>query len=352
MFECLLLQAEGLFNSAIFASDGHVLTGRVFSEGEGYQALLLDERRRIAFLIGDKRDESLYSVKKCGGNYVAAGHSGERSLLLIYNSTSGVISSFLGPEGILWQVSCEYAVGGLRENLWRLFIVEVAKRRGRAYSADNNIYAYSLAGTGGGYVVVGRVGEEGKYDGFILWTDPYMKPLKAIRSGWKENDYLRYTNGRWAAGRMEIGGDSEGFLVKLAGLESILYKRPGFDYFRFVSSDGLFIAGEGDGQNQVRKALLVHNRHGSLLGEGFSAVRFYDERSMNAYGYVYKEWRAYAFRLRHSHVESGFNYLTEHKPLKWKSLKLSAKRGSLELREQNFPVSEVAYTWEECGKLP
>lgn len=183
MIECLLPQEKGVYNSAIFASDGQVLVGRVFSEGRGYQALLLDEEKRIALLIGDKEDESLYSVKKCGGGYIAAGHSGERSLLLVYNSTSGVISSFLGPEGILWQTNCEYAIGGLKENLWHLFIVEVTSRRGRAYSADENIYAYSFARTGGGYVVVGRVGKEGKTEGGLLGGWKSVGTRRAFLSG-------------------------------------------------------------------------------------------------------------------------------------------------------------------------
>lgn len=352
MIECLILQAEGLYNSAIFVSDGQVLAGRVFSEGKGYQALLVDEEKRIALLIGDKKDESLYGLKECGKSYIAVGHSGRRSLFLIYDRLSGRIRSFVGPEGILWQTNCEYGVGGIKENFWKLLILELRSKRGKALFGGENIYAYSFAKTGQRYVLVGRVGREGNYDSFILWTNNFMNPIKALRSGWRENDYLRYTNGNWAVGRIDIGEDSEGFVVELAGPRGIVYIRQGFDYFRYIGSDGLFIAGEGEDESHTRKSLLVRENYGSLLGEGFSAVRFYDEKLMTAYGYMYKGEKAYAFRLRKPHLEPSFKYSLEQKETKWKSLKLSVDGGLMKFKEQSFSVKKVPYNWLSCKDVP
>ncbi len=349
MLECFLPKAEGLYNSAIFSSDGSVLVGRVFNEGMGYQALLVDEDKQVAFLLGSKKDESLYSVKDCNGSYVAVGHSGERSLILVYERSSGSMRSFVGPKGILWQVDCKYAVGGLEGKRWHLLIVDVKSRRAKALSARENIYAYSLARIDGGYVMVGRVGYEGNYDSFVLWTDTSMKPLKSIRSKWMENDYLRYTNGVWAVGRIELGGDSEGFVVNLTNLKSLVYRRQGFDYFRHM--EGGFIWGEGEDKSHIRKALLVHDTYGLLLGEGFSAVRFYDGKSNTAYGYVYMGAWAYALRLRRGYEKGDLKYKVEGKSLKWEVLKLRPRGSLLNFTELNLPNSMVSYSWKDCKEL-
>ena len=41
--------------------------------------------------------------------------------------------------------------------------------RSLTFSSDENLYAFSFNNTLKGYVVVGRVGGEGNYDGFVLW---------------------------------------------------------------------------------------------------------------------------------------------------------------------------------------
>ena len=63
--------------------------------------------------------------------------------------------------------------------------------RALTFSSDENMYAYSFKNTLKGYVVVGRVGGEGNYDGFVLWLDRNLKPLKILRTNWEGNDYLR-----------------------------------------------------------------------------------------------------------------------------------------------------------------
>lgn len=351
MLECLVLQAEGLYNSALFASDGQVLVGRVFKEGKGYQALLVDKEKGIALILGGKGDEGLYSVKECGHVYVAVGHSGDRALFLFYEKASGRVRPFVGPKGILWQTDCNYAVGGAKEKLWHLFLVDLKNKKGRALSVGEHIYAYSLAESDRGYVLVGRIGQEGNYDSFILWMDYKMKPFRALRSAWRENDYLRYTNGSWAVGRLEIEGDSEGFIVGVEGLESLLYRRQGFDYFRYINLEVTLIAGEGEDRSGVRKSLLVHREHGFLLGEDFSAVRFYDEKDNTAYGYVYVGGKAYAFRVRNPQLRSEFKYQIEEKPLRWKSFKLRVEKDFMEFRSINFPITKASYLWEDCKRL-
>ena len=130
--------------------------------------------------------------------------------------------------------------------------------RALTFSSDENMYAYSFKNTLKGYVVVGRVGGEGNYDGFVLWLDRNLKPLKILRTNWEGNDYLRYTDGRWAVGRVEVGGDSEGLLIDIKSLKAFAHRRQGFDYFRYIHPTKNLIMGEAEDKDTIRKALVVH----------------------------------------------------------------------------------------------
>ncbi len=249
MVECLFLEKEGLYHSAIFSSHKGLLVGRVFKEGKYYNGLLIDEDKKVGLIIEGGEDISFYSVRKCKDKYVAVGHKGKRAFLIFYRKDSGDILAFVGPEGILWQTDCALAVGGYKKDSWQLLLFDIKKNKALTFSSGENMYAYSFKRMSKGYVVVGRVGEEGNYDGFLLWLDRDLKPVKILKTGWKGNDYLRYTDGRWTVGRMEVEGDSEGLLVDLRGLKAFVYRREGFDYFRHIAK-GL-ILGEVEDEDSL-----------------------------------------------------------------------------------------------------
>ncbi|MFN7065445.1 MAG: hypothetical protein ACK4OF_04790 [Aquificaceae bacterium] len=345
------MQDLSLYNSAIFSSDGSVLVGRVYKEGEGYKGLLIDEEKGFAYLLGlgNREDIGLYSVKKCGDDYVAVGHWKDRVFVVFYHSVEENIKSFIGPKGILWQTDCHLAVGGYRGKTWHLFLLKVQEVTGKAFSSGEHIYAYSLAKEAKGYVVVGRVGRERNYDGFILTVDDRLRPKRSLRTGWREKDYLRYVEGGWAVGRMEVKGDSEGLLVELGNLSLSLYKRPGFDYFRFIYPEKDLIFGEGE--EVIRKALFVAKGKGLLVGDGFSAVRFYNKDSQSAYGYLYVGAYAYALKIRGFPEGSQVSYTIRPLSITWQGLRLYLLKDKLNLKPLSVDFSKVSYLWKRCDDL-
>ncbi|MCS6956965.1 MAG: hypothetical protein RMK75_00690 [Aquificaceae bacterium] len=350
MLECLFIKQEGYYNSALFSSDKNVIVGRVYKGKRSYEALMLDEERATAFVFGTKGDEGLYSVKECNGKYWAVGHSGNNSLLVMYDRERRKVKQYIGPKGILWQVDCQLAVGGQKGKRWHLMLLSLDGKKVKIYSHEENIYAYSLVKTEGGYVVVGRVGKEGNYDGFLLWLNQKQKPTEALKTNWKENDYLRYVGSRLAVGRLEVDGDSEGLLVDLESLRAKIYRRQGFDYFRYADKDKVF--GEGDDGDGLRKALFVKNESYRLLGDGFSAIRFYDRGSGVAYGYMYLGGFSHGLRLVMPPVDGGQKYRVEPLNLAWTQLNLKPKGKGYRLTLQTSKVKKVLYTWENCHTPP
>ncbi|RMH80367.1 MAG: hypothetical protein D6674_03845 [Acidobacteria bacterium] len=339
--ECLSIE-----NSALFAGDNHLLVGRVYVQGYGHQALILDEKVKRAYLLGGVENESLYSVKTCPWGYAAVGHSGERALILLYKRNS--LRAYLGPKGILWQTDCHIAVGGKEGRQWNLLIVDLKTKRGKVYAARGNIYAYSFDKLEDNYRLVGRVGPEGNYDGFVLTLGRGLYVRKALRSGWMENDYLRFVRKGIAVGRFEVGGNSEGFLFELKDMRTYLYRREGFDYFR-QAYDGL-IFGEAEDENGVRKALKVEGDQGYLFGEGFSAIRFYHPGRGRAYGYVYRGDKVYGLAID-GKGDKELVYRVETAPLRWKEFKLR-RLSDVGFLSFTFETHKLNYRWKSCEELP
>uniref|UniRef100_A0A7C2ZLA3 Uncharacterized protein n=1 Tax=Hydrogenobacter sp. TaxID=2152829 RepID=A0A7C2ZLA3_9AQUI len=219
--------------------------------------------------------------------------------------------------------------------------------RALTFSSDENMYAYSFKNTLKGYVVVGRVGGEGNYDGFVLWLDRNLKPLKILRTNWEGNDYLRYTDGRWAVGRVEVGGDSEGLLIDIKSLKAFAHRRQGFDYFRYIHPTKNLIMGEAEDKDTIRKALVVHGHKGQLIGEGFSAIRFYDAKSKTAYGYTYMGKFAYAIRIKKP-FGNTLSYNVQTLRFEWRDYKFLPTKESIGFEPIHISSFNVSYKWKDC----
>lgn len=350
MVDCLFLENDALYHSAIFSSHKGLLVGRVFKEGKHYNGLIIDENKKVGIIVEGGEDISLYSVRECKDKYVAVGHKGRRTFVIFYRRDSGDVLALIGPEGILWQTDCALAVGGYEKDGWQLLLFDIKRNRTLTFSSGENMYAYSFKKALKGYVVVGRVGWEGNYDGFVLWLDRNLKPLKTLRTNWGGNDYLRYTDVRWAVGRIEMKEDSEGLLIDLKSLKAFAYRRQGFDYFRYIHPTKNLIMGEAEDEDTVRKALVVYGHKGQLIGDGFSAIRFYDAKSKRAYGYMYMGKFAYAIRIKKPFGNTFF-YNIQALRFRWRDYKLLPTKGSIGFEPIRISSFNVFYEWKDCEAI-
>ncbi|TFU27215.1 hypothetical protein E0687_02340 [Thermus tengchongensis] len=285
MMSCLLLST--LLGSALFAGLGEVGVGRLWVEG-GHRALVVTSHGAYALEAGE--DSALYGLARTPEGFLTVGHLGKSLLRVGLDPKGKPLWAEAGGQGILWGTDGRFAWGGyMGPGGWEALVLDLVRERALRLPLTGQGYAYGGLYRQGVLFLVGRVEGAGGFDGFLLGlpvTGPGQPWAYGYRSGWPENDYLRFLGGRGAVGRLEVKGDSEGLLLDWLGLsqgKARLLRRPGFDYFR--AWHGAFLVGEAE-VDGILEGLWIGPQGARYAGGPMASLRALDPPF--AYGYSYR----------------------------------------------------------------
>ncbi len=284
MASCWILST--LLGSALFAGLGEVAVGRLLVEG-GHQALVVTQEGAHTLA---KRDSALYGLARTPEGFLAVGHLGKSLLRVGLDPKGKPLWAEAGGQGILWGTDGRFAWGGyMGPGGWEALVLDLLGERAFHLPLPGQGYAYGGLYRQGVLFLVGRVEGAGGFDGFLLGF-PVARPKQpwayGYRSGWPENDYLRFLGERGAVGRLEVRGDSEGLLLDWLGLsqgKARLLRRPGFDYLR--AWRGAFLVGEAE-VDGVLEGLWISPQGARYAGGPMASLRALDFPW--AYGYSYR----------------------------------------------------------------
>lgn len=284
MASCWILPT--LLGSALFAGLGKVAVGRLLVE-RGHQALVVT--REGAHILAEK-DSALYGLARTPEGFLAVGHLGKSLLRVGLDPKGKPLWAEAGGQGILWGTDGRFAWGGyMGPGGWEALVLDLVGERAFRLPLSGQGYAYGGLYRQGVLFLVGRVEGAGGFDGFLLGfpvTRPGQPWAYGYRSGWPENDYLRFLGERGAVGRLEVRGDSEGLLLEWLGLsqgKARLLRRPGFDYLR--AWRGAFLVGEAE-VDGVLEGLWIGPQGARYAGGPLASLRALDPPF--AYGYSYR----------------------------------------------------------------